>query len=66
MKKTFWNNFFLNFIVFFIYYSIISFLCKEYLPPTYYDNGKPKLITIFIICGSSSLLSSLTTNFIKL
>jgi hypothetical protein len=65
MKKTFWNDFFINFIVFFIYYIIISFLCKQYLPPTYYENGQPKYITILIICGSSSLLSWLTTNFIK-
>jgi hypothetical protein len=65
MKKTFWNDFFIYFIVFFIYYIIINFLCKQYLPPTYYENGQPTSITIVIICGSSSLLSSLTKDFIK-
>ena len=65
MKKTFGNDFFIEFIVFFIWFIIVTFLGKKYLPTSYYENGRPKLITIVILSLCLGLLSWLTTIFIK-
>ena len=47
MKKNNWdlNTFFIDFIVFFICFIIVTFLGKKYLPTTYYENEQPKLRT---------------------
>jgi polyferredoxin len=65
MKKTSWNKIFLEFIVFFIWFIIVTILGKEYLPPSYYENGRPKLITIVILSVCLGLLVYLTTFFVK-
>lgn len=65
MKKTSWNKFFLEFIVFFIWFIIVTFLGKKYLPTTYYENGRPKLSTIVILSICLGLLTYLTKFFLK-
>lgn len=54
-----WNKFFIEFIVFFICFIIVTFLGKKYLPPSYYENGRPKLITILILIVCLGLLTYL-------
>jgi len=66
MKKTSWNKIFLEFIVFFIWFIIVTFLGKKYLPISYYENGRPKLITIVILSLCLGLLTYVTINFIDL
>ena len=64
MKKNYWNEFLLYFVEFYIYYIIINFLCKKYLPNSYNENGNPKLVTYLIMFVGVSLLALLTDRFI--
>jgi hypothetical protein len=60
------NNYLIWFILFPLWYVIINFLFKSYLPKTYYKNGHPKIITGWILGATTALLTFFSTVLFKL